>query len=152
MNSVRVFLTTFLIIALALPVGSSAQGRMKRGGSSGWGMGSDYNRIYDPATVETVTGEVVRVDKIVPARGISYGIHLTLKTDTGTVSIHVGPAWYIENQDTKIAVRDRIEVKGSRVSFQGKPAVIAAEIRKGDEVLTLRDSLGFPLWSGWRRR
>jgi hypothetical protein len=46
----------------------------------------------------------------------------------------------------------RIEVKGSRVTFEGKPALIAAEVRKGDEVLKLRDEAGMPLWSGWRRK
>jgi hypothetical protein len=45
-----------------------------------------------------------------------------------------------------------VEVKGSRVTFEGKPAIIAAEVKKGDEVLKLRDENGFPMWSGWRRR
>jgi hypothetical protein len=36
--------------------------------------------------------------------------------------------------------------------FEGKPAIIAAEVKKDDEVLTLRDASGFPAWSGWRRR
>jgi hypothetical protein len=26
------------------------------------------------------------------------------------------------------------------------------EVKKGDEVLKLRDDNGFPVWSGWRRR
>jgi hypothetical protein len=25
------------------------------------------------------------------------------------------------------------------------------EVKKGDEVLKLRDDTGFPVWSGWRR-
>jgi hypothetical protein len=25
-------------------------------------------------------------------------------------------------------------------------------VKKGDEVLKLRDDSGFPVWSGWRRR
>ncbi|MEJ2365960.1 MAG: DNA-binding protein, partial [Deltaproteobacteria bacterium] len=58
----------------------------------------------------------------------------------------------IENQEVKIAPGDEIEVKGSRVTFDGKPAIIAAEVKKGNEVLVLRDASGFPLWSGWRRR
>lgn len=37
--------------------------------------------------------------------------------------------------------------QGSRVTFQGKPAVIAAEVKKGDEVLKLRDETGLPAWS-----
>jgi len=61
-------------------------------------------------------------------------------------------AWHVENQDIKIEAGDRIEVKGSRITYAGKPAIIAAEVKKGDEILTLRDENGFPVWAGWRRR
>jgi len=64
----------------------------------------------------------------------------------------LGPAWYIEQLDTIIEPGDRLEVKGSRVTYHGKPAIIAAEIKKGDAVLLLRDESGFPAWAGWRRR
>jgi hypothetical protein len=46
---------------------------------------------------------------------------------------------------------DKIEVKGSRVMFAGKQAIIAAEVKKGGSVLVLRDSAGVPAWAGWRR-
>lgn len=46
----------------------------------------------------------------------------------------------------------RVEVKGSRVTVEGKPSIIAAELKKGDDVLILRDTGGIPAWSGWRRR
>jgi Glu-tRNA(Gln) amidotransferase subunit E-like FAD-binding protein len=83
---------------------------------------------------------------------MSYGVHLSLKTDKETINVHPGPAWYIENQDIKIQTGDKIEIKGSRVSIQGKPAIIAAEVKKGDEVLKLRDEKGFPVWAGWRNK
>jgi len=108
--------------------------------------------MYNPQTVETITGEVVSVDKIAPIKGMSSGIHILVKTDKETIAVHLGPAWYIENQDVEIARADKIEVRGSRIVFEGKPALIAAEVRRGDEVLTLRDANGVPVWSGWRRR
>ena len=45
----------------------------------------------------------------------------------------------------------RVTGKGSRVTVQGKPELIAAEVRKGDETLRLRDESGVPAWSGWRK-
>jgi hypothetical protein len=120
-------------------------------GSGGWGQGGPYARVYDPATVETIQGEVVTVDKFVPDRGMSKGVHLTLKTQSGDVSVHLGPEWFLERQDMRISPKDRLEVKGSRVTFDGKPAVIASEIHKGSETLKLREESGIPLWSGWRR-
>jgi DNA helicase TIP49 (TBP-interacting protein) len=114
-------------------------------------MGSQYQRMYNPATVETLSGMVEAVDKVTPMKGMQSGIHVMLKTDKETISVHLGPEWYVERLDTKIAKGDTIEVKGSRVTFGGKPAVIAAEVKKGDSVLVLRDSAGVPAWAGWRR-
>lgn len=120
-------------------------------GSGGWGMGSQYQRMFNPATVETVSGTVDSIEKITPMRGMHSGIHLALKTDKGIIDVHLGPEWYIERLDTKILKGDALEVKGSRVTISGKPAIIASEVKKGDSVLVLRDSNGVPAWAGWRR-
>jgi hypothetical protein len=95
---------------------------------------------------------VVSIDQMTPGDGMGAGVHLTLATEAGAVSVHLGPAWYVEHQDTKIEPKDRVAVKGSRVTFDGKPAIIAAEVHKGEETLMLRDASGIPLWAGWRRR
>jgi hypothetical protein len=140
-------LFAFSGISFAQPKG----GMMWRG-SGGWGPNTQYNRMYDPKSVETISGEVSSVDRITPGKGMSGGIHMLVKTDKDTVSVHLGPSWYIENQDVKIEPKDKVEVKGSRITFGGKPAMIAMEVKKGDEVLKLRDDNGYPVWSGWRRR
>jgi hypothetical protein len=140
-----------LLISAVTSVAQTRPGMMWRG-SGGWGPGTPYNRMYDPKAVETITGEVTRMDRITPAKGMSGGIHMLVKTDKETISVHLGPSWYLENQDVKIEPKDKVEVKGSRITFGGKPAIIATEIKKGDEVLKLRDESGFPVWAGWRRR
>ena len=143
----------FVFLAAALLVvfmGSTAFGQPPRG-SGGWGMKGSYQRMYNPATVETVKGEVAAVEKVTPMKGMQYGIHLMVKTDKETIPVHLGPAWFIEHQDIRIEKGDRIEVKGSRVTIGGKPAIIAAEVKKGENVLILRDSGGVPVWSGWRK-
>lgn len=127
-----------------------AQGFRWRGGG-GWGPGGQYGRLYDVKSVETVSGEVTGMEEMTPFKGMGRGVHLMLETDKESISVHLGPAWYVERQDTEITVGDKIEVKGSRIAYEGKPAIIAAEIRKGDEVLTLRDASGIPMWAGWRR-
>lgn len=121
-------------------------------GSGGWSRRSAYQKMYDLQTVSTMNGEVVEVEKITPLRGMSYGIHLKLRTADGILSVHLGPSWFVERQDLKIAKGDKIEVKGSRITFNDEPAVIAAEIKKGNDTLVLRDENGFPLWSGMRHR
>ncbi|HSB34899.1 MAG TPA: DNA-binding protein [Nitrospirota bacterium] len=148
-----VALTAAAAMLFIASLGFAQPGKGWRGwrGSGGWGMGSQYQGMYNPSTVETVSGVVEAVDKMMPMKGMHSGIHLTLKTDKETVDVHLGPDWYIERLDTKIEKGDTIEVKGSRVTIAGKPAIIAAEIKKGDSVLVLRDGNGIPAWAGWRR-
>ncbi len=138
------------VCTLLLASDALAQGFRWRGGG-GWGPGGQYGRLYDVKTVETVSGEVTAVQETTPFKGMGSGVHLMLNTDKETISVHLGPVWYIERQDTKIVAGDKIEVKGSRITYEGKPAIIAAELRKGDEVLMLRDANGIPMWAGWRR-
>jgi hypothetical protein len=121
-------------------------------GAGGWGPATAYGRLYDVKTVETTRGEILAVEHFTPEKGMSAGLRLQLKTDKGVLPVHLGPEWYIERQDIELKVKDVVEVKGSRITFEGKPAIVAAEVRRGDEVLTLRDPSGFPAWSGWRRR
>jgi hypothetical protein len=122
-------------------------GGMAGKSDKGWAAGSKYNRMYDPGTVETDSGEVVSVQKIVPMRGMSGGLHFILKSDKGTISVHLGPVWFLEKEGIKIEPKDRVTVSGSRITFKGKPAIIAAEIRKGEKTWKLRDDNGVPLWS-----
>jgi hypothetical protein len=140
-----------MLVFAASSYAQPRQGGMWRG-SGGWGPGSQYNRMYDPKTVETISGEITTVDRITPMKGMSGGIHMNVKTDKETISVQLGPSWYLENQDVKLEAKDKVEVKGARATFAGKPSIIAAEVKKGDEVLKLRDDNGFPVWSGWRRR
>jgi len=147
MKKIGTVVAALAIFSLFFTIGSFAQMGPMWKGSGGWGMGMQYSK-----TVETLTGDVVSVDKITPMKGMSHGMHLMLKTDKETISVHLGPSWYIENQDIKIDPKDKVEVKGSRISFEGKPAIIAAEVKKGKEILKLRDEKGVPAWSGWRRR
>ncbi|MGK7914887.1 MAG: hypothetical protein AB4038_04985 [Prochloraceae cyanobacterium] len=82
-------------------------------------------------------------------RGQGYGVHLLVKTAEKTIEIHLGPEWYLEEQNFSFEPGDRIEVKGSRITFSGIPSLIAAEVKKADRVLRLRDPNGIPMW---RRR
>jgi len=118
------------------------------GQGRGWGAGDAYSRMYNPKTVETLTGEVVSVDKFTPGKRMSYGVHFTLKTEKETIPVHLGPSWYMEKQAVTIAQGDKVEVTGSRITYEGKPTIIAGEVQKGGQVLKLRDAAGVPAWAG----
>jgi len=149
----RKSIISVVVVVSVLFIASTALAGPWKGwrGSGGWGMGSQYQRMYNPATVETLSGTVESVNKINPMKGMHSGIHVMLKTDKETLSVHLGPEWFVERQDMKIEKGDKIEVKGSRVTFADKPAIIAADVKKGDSTLILRDSNGIPAWAGWRK-
>ena len=101
---------------------------------------------YDLKTEETLTGIVVAAP---PAKtNLPQPVHLTLKAEKESIPVILGPGWFVEKAGVAIAALDKIEVKGSRIIFQGKPAIIAAEVKKGDKVLKLRNEKGVPLWTG----
>lgn len=120
--------------------------------NAGWGSGSQYSRLYDPQTIETISGKIISIERITPMQGMSHGIRLMVKTAKETIPVHLGPEWYVTNQDMQLQINERVEIKGSRITFNGKPAIIATEVKKGDKILTLRDSNGLPLWSGCCRQ
>jgi hypothetical protein len=142
------------LLGLILTNGVWAQPGMGPGGGQGrgWGAGDPYSRMYNPKTVETLAGEVVSVEKFTPGKRMSYGVHFTLKTEKETIPVHLGPSWYVEKQAVTIAQGDKAEVTGSRITYQGQPAIIAAEVKKDGQVLKLRDANGVPAWAGQRWR
>lgn len=110
-------------------------------------------RSYDVATVETTRGRVLAVERIRPGRGRSGGVHLSMSTERGeTISVHLGPAWFLDTQALTVQVGDALEVTGSRVTSGGAPALIARTVVKGDQTLVLRDEGGVPRWSAGGRR
>ena len=111
-----------------------------------------YKRIYNPATVETVSGTVTEVDVIDFDPGTCYGgTHFKLNTGKETIIVHAGPTWFLNDNNFTILVNDNMEVKGSRVTYNGEQVIIAAYIKSGGKTLTLRSDDGTPLWSGQGR-
>lgn len=111
----------------------------------GWAPGSAYNTRFNPETVETLSGELVKMDIIMP-KGMSMGIQILVKTVEETVPVHLGPVWFMKKQKREIAPGDRLEITGSRVDSGGKKIIMASEVKKGDKRLKLRDEAGVPVW------
>ena len=135
-------MTTKLAILVGIATLGFAAPALARGPHGGGGEPK-----YNPQTVEMLSGEVTVVETV-PHGGRSGGVHLTLKTDHETIAVHLGPAWYIDKQKPRIQRGDKIDVEGSRVTYDTKPAIIARQVKKGAETLTLRNAAGVPAWAG----
>jgi len=147
---IGLMIVTVFILAASLAI--AGPGKWGGRGSGGWGMGTPYQGVYNPATLETIVGEVISIEKTVPMRRMNEGLALVVKMEKETVTVHLGPTWYLERLDAKIVKGDKVEIKGARTTLAGKPIILAAEVKKGDNVLVLRDAAGVPVWAGWGMR
>jgi len=110
-----------------------------------------YDRDYNLNTVETIEGEVVDITYNPSKKNSTMmGVHMLVKTSTETVPVHLGPTWYMEQQES-IKKGDKLAITGSRITFNGAPALVAAIVIRNQMTLHLRDRNGYPAWRGWRR-
>jgi len=101
---------------------------------------------YEVSTEATITGTVE--DVLQPQRGRMMGTHLVVKTSAETIEVHVGPSNFVSGKGFTFAKGDSVQVVGSKVTIEGKEALIAREVTRDGKTLTLRDETGRPLWAG----
>ncbi len=111
------------------------------------GKGPGAMRLFDAATVVTVTGTVTGETRVDRGMGHS-GVHLLVKTADGEIPVHLGPDSWVDKQTVKFAKGDDVTVKGSKITFEAKPAILAVTVTKGGATLVVRDAQGNPAWSG----
>jgi len=101
---------------------------------------------YNAASEIRARGVVEEVQEFYCPISDDQGTHLKLRTDSGVLQVHVGPARFLRSQQIKFNAGDQVEVLGSRLQYQGADALLAREITRGDEVFIMRDHLGQPVW------
>ncbi len=144
MKKSSILLSSFLLISV-FAVGALAQPQGQCPASPGWPMG----QMFNPKTVETVNGKIESIEKVTAGRtDIPARVLLKLKTDQETVTVYLGPEWYLEKQKTKLSPGDYIQVKGSRITMDNMPVILPNDITKGGEVMHFWDEQGMPLWRG----
>jgi hypothetical protein len=117
------------------------------GGGMGRGMGP---MLYNPQTVTTVTGQVEKLEELSMGRNMAFR-EVLLKTDQGSLKVHLGPGWYLDEKKFAVQVGDTVSATGSQVTLNNQPALIAREVTVKGTTLKLRDDQGLPLWRGMGR-
>lgn len=140
------------LLALIFVIGQGyAQMNIKWRGSDDWGIGSRFEQLYNNYNLQSYSGQISRIDTVTPMMEMASGIQITLKTDREDLNVILGPAWFIIHQDMNLTLNDYVDVKGNRVAIKGKQVIIAAEVKRKEHTLFLRDKDGIPYWCSWRK-
>jgi len=145
-------LSLIVSVALLLPLFLAPQGRTQQQvpvAPPAYPAAPKAARLYNPQAVETLVGNVVALNRLRARKpGRPDRIMMVLQTDKGPVKVQLGPADYLDRQTLKLAPGDQVEVRGVRVTRPKVTGFIAGEVRKGGQVLRLRDdATGRPLWA-----
>ena len=101
---------------------------------------------YDLKTEVRIRGLVLDSnDHPCPISG-GLGSHLLLKTQDGTIEVHLGPTKFVNEYELTLVRGNTVEVLGSRLFFEGRDALLAREITRGEETFVFRDANGKPVW------
>ena len=98
---------------------------------------------YDIANEVKIKGVVEDIREV---PGEFEGTQLVVKTDTGTVLVHVAPADFLKEMAVSFVKGDRILIVGAKVKFGDGLVVLVREVWKQNSTLYLRDQNGTPYW------
>jgi DNA/RNA endonuclease YhcR with UshA esterase domain len=76
-------------------------------------------------------------------------IHVTLKSDKGSLDVFVAPESFLKEMEITFAKGDSVEVLGSQLTVDGNALLLAREVTRNGDVMTMRDDHGKPVWVGW---
>ncbi len=108
-----------------------------------------YRRKFDPASIEERSGKVEDIVYTGRENREDSGVELLLKSGDEFVSVHLGPAWYLERQNGRLRKGEKVIVRGSKILHNHEPVIIAETVARGDKVFRLRDQNGHPVWTAW---
>jgi hypothetical protein len=130
--------TALVAAGVVAVVTLSADAQPRRGRSA-------FEAPYNPRTEVTLKGTIHEVKQMPDVETVTHVLFHT--SDHRSHEVHVGPTSWLGRQAMTFQVGDEIEVTGSHVMYGGADVIVARQIRKGDQTLTLRDTQGVSRWS-----
>jgi hypothetical protein len=94
---------------------------------------------------------VVAEVKDVAEGSVLNGMHLMARPESARANseatdVYLAPDDYLKDFDCHFAKGDKVFVKGSKVKFNGGPAILAREVHWQSITVYLRDDKGVPYW------
>jgi DNA/RNA endonuclease YhcR with UshA esterase domain len=136
-KTIRIILGLCLLMVLAGGISLVAQSKTPA---------SRETYPYDNSNQVIVIGVVEDVkDYQCPVTG-TVGTHITVRRATGTIEVHLAPATFMKHYEIVVNKGDNIEIQGSKILFEGKPALLAKAVAIDRTTYAFRDAAGKPLW------
>ena len=98
---------------------------------------------YNAATETTIKGVVSELKFTSSAKPAAL---LMLKSGSDTVQVFLCPKSFLDSMGATFKAEDKVEITGSKVKQNGEDLILAREVVKGDDTLTLRFKDGKPAW------
>ena len=136
-TSVAFFCVAPLLLALASPSDQKET------------AAADEPRYDTTSTIDLIM--VVAEAKDVPDGNPLAGAHLIMrpesaKSNSETTDVYLAPNDYMKDFNCHFVKGDRLQVKGSKVKYNGNTVVLAREVRMESTTVYLRDDRGVPYW------
>jgi len=100
---------------------------------------------YDPATETKLQGVVAEL-KFVPPSGGKPAAYLVVKSGAESIDVFLCPKSFLDDMGATFKPDDKVEITGSKVKQDGADLILAREVVRGDDTLTLRFKDGKPAW------
>lgn len=85
-------------------------------------------------------------DRVCPISG-GMGSHFMLKLSDGKVmEVHLATTKFVKSYELVFNKGDEVEVIGTKVDFEGADAILAREVKRGNDDFVFRDPQGKPIW------
>jgi DNA/RNA endonuclease YhcR with UshA esterase domain len=134
----RLWSVIVLVLALSIPATTSFAAQAQARGA---GVPK-----YDVAAEAKFKGVVEEVkDRECPISG-GMGSHFMIKVDGKLMEVHIAPSKFVKSYEVAFQKGDIVEITGMKVEFQGVDAILAREIKRGNDDFVFRDPQGKPIW------
>ena len=110
------------------------------------GSGSSAPK-YDLHVETTVKGTVDEVKLPPKANEIAY---LAVKSGSDVVDVYLCPKSFLDDMGVTYSKGDEVVVTGAKAKLDASDIILAREIVKGNDTVTLRDNKGLPVWT-WQK-
>jgi hypothetical protein len=113
-------------------------------------QGGRYHCPWTPASGETglkgTEGKIIEIDYLPGSTAASAMVEVRLQSAGQSRLIRLAPVGFLKQNGVLLREGDTISVKGFPVAGMDGDLLIATEVRKGEKVLSLRDTRGRSAW------